>query len=126
MLWNEKYKYNPKKREEKNNTNSIKPQNHNLIVQSRQQNNIIVPSKIEKNNIQNEQILKNNKINNSHDILLDHGFDNDFLKSFYDGNNIDIISKNSDINHEKWTKYDKNSNSVIHYESISISSRKNK
>ncbi len=126
MLWNEKYKYNPKKREEKPIKNNIKPQNHDLIIQSRQNNNIIVPSKVEKSNIQNEQILKNNNNYNSYDILFDHGFNNDFLKSFYDVNNIDIIAKNSDINHEKWTKYDKNSNSVIHYESISISSRKNK
>lgn len=100
MIINQKHKYSPKKREELN-----EYQKHQMTLTptvARQNSDIVVPTKVEKSNNQDKKIL-NKKNNNDLDFFFDFGFgiDADFLKSFYNGDNIVKLSKDNDINHEK-------------------------
>ncbi len=54
---------------------------------------------------------------------LDMFFGNDFFKEMFNEKSLKELAKTNDVNHEKWTRVDKDTNSVVHFESFSITSK---
>lgn len=108
-----------------------RPPSFNQIIQNQQQRpnpnqrQVLVPDQIIKANPlafnDYEDISENELIN-----PLDFFFGKGFFDELFNENTLKELSKTNDVNHEKWTKVDKDTNSVIHFESFSICSKDNK
>ncbi len=131
MIINKSSMYSPKKATPKpvapprpnivNNQNMMQPRNINnnqLVAQPR---NVVKPDKI----------ISNNPINNMNELSL---FEDDFFFPFneiqrsinemFNETSLKELAKTNDVNHEKWTKVSDDGNSVVHFESFTITSKK--
>ncbi len=92
-------------------------QQHPPVVNNRPPRPVVKPDQVIPGNV--------NEIDFFENMLspLDMFFGENFFKDMFNEKSLKELAKTNDVNHEKWTKVDKDTNSVVHFESFTITSK---
>ncbi len=88
-----------------------------MVNQQRPPRQVVKPDQVIPGNINEIDFFENMM------SPLDMFFGDGFLKEMFNEKSLKELAKTNDVNHEKWTRVDKDTNSVVHFESFSITSK---